>query len=210
MSNPLDFFNPDQFFLHKNRDSLNSINRPEDALSPYPAFPVRQEQIDIDNQSDLADQEDIFDTSLFLIDSSKGQHSAEEVMQDESACLGTESSIILSREGLRKQRRIAAAKNSHRLKKNDKQIKILSEVYKRTKGQLDLKSRNEIMAKTGLEWIQIYKWFFDRVNRKRSSVKRSCCDELPAQIFRVIGKDGREIGGPTPIFMVEKVDRNSR
>ena len=207
---PLDFFNPDQFYLHKTRDSLNSIYRPEDALSPYPSFPVRQEQIDIDASSELADQEDIFDTSFYLTTSAKEQDFGEEVMVDESACLGTESSIILSREGLRKQRRSMAASNSNRLKKSDKQIKILSDVYKKTKGQLDLKARNEIMAKTGLEWIQIYKWFFDRVNRKRSSTKRSCCDEMPAQIFRVIGKDGREIGGPTPIFKVEKVSKNSR
>ena len=32
---------------------------------------------------------------------------------------------------------------------------------------------------------------------------------LPFQIFRVIGKDGNEIGKPLPIFKVEKVYRRS-
>ena len=125
--------------------------------------------------------------------------------EDESLSLGTETSVKISREGSRrKQRKTTVFKNDHRQRKTDDQVKILDILYKKHKGRLGLKARQEAMAKTGLAWIQIYKWFFDKEHR-RKPVKLPCCCDIPSQIFRVIGKDGREIGGPKPIFKIEKV-----
>ena len=174
-------------------------------MTSYPSFPVREEIKDVDDMSDLGFEDD-FDASIFLSANDKQHEEVYMFNEDESPSLGTETSVKISREGLRRNKRSSATANSSRHKKSDHQVKILSDVYRKTKGQLDLKARNEIMAKTGLEWIQIYKWFFDRVNRK-SQAKNRCCEEQPTQIFRVIGKDGREIGGPAPLFKIEKIAR---
>ena len=64
------------------------------------------------------------------------------------------------------------------------------------------------MRATGLSWIQIYKWLFDR--QMKDAAKNAYTTQLPMQIFRVIGQDGREIGTPAPIFAVEKVSRKSK
>merc|ERR1712226_1139849 len=94
---PLDPFNPDNFYLKKSLESLNSINRPEDACSPYTSFLVRQPQIDINDQLD--EQEDVFDTSFYLISPAKNQNREEEadcmLNEDDSHSLGTESSMKL-------------------------------------------------------------------------------------------------------------------
>ena len=41
-------------------------------------------------------------------------------------------------------------------------------------GKLNRKVRKEAMTKTGLAWIQIYKWFFDR-QLKKSAMEKACC-----------------------------------
>jgi len=65
------------------------------------------------------------------------------------------------------------------------------------------------MKFTGLSWIQIYKWLFDR--QMKDAARHALAQfQLPNQIFRVIGPDGKEIGSPAPIFKVEKVDRASK
>ena len=72
----------------------------------------------------------------------------------------------ISRAGLRKMRTThssAYGKNSsYRQRKSDEQVKILTDLYQKHKGKLNRKVRKEAMAQTGLAWIQIYKWFFDR------------------------------------------------
>ena len=96
------------------------------------------------------------------------------------------------------------ASGSYRQRKSDDQVKILADLYQKHNGKLNRKVRKEAMAKTGLAWIQIYKWFFDR-QLKKNAMEKACCTQYPGQIFRVIGKDGQEIGKPQPIFLVEKV-----
>jgi len=116
------------------------------------------------------------------------------------------SSIKLSREGMRKFKKTTSCimTSSYRQRKSDDQVKILAGLYQKHNGKLNRKVRKEAMAKTGLLWIQIYKWFFDR-QLKKNAMEKACCTQYPAQIFRVIGKDGQEIGKPQPIFLVEKV-----
>lgn len=110
---------------------------------------------------------------------------------------GSSNSVKLSREGLRRYRKTAACTipNSYRQRKSDDQVKILATLYQKHNGKLNRKVRKEAMGKTGLAWIQIYKWFFDR-QLKKSAIEKACCTQYPGQIFRVIGKDGQEIGKP--------------
>ena len=161
------------------------------------------------------DEEEQIDGSLIITNEFRTVNSNETVEvqmynEDESPSLGTETSVKISREGMRRKRKTSAlVSDSYRQRKTDDQVKILADLYRKHKGRLDLNARKEAMAKTGLAWIQIYKWFFDREHR-RKPVKLPCCCEGPSQIFRVIGKDGREIGGPTPIFKVDKVTKGKR
>lgn len=64
------------------------------------------------------------------------------------------------------------------------------------------------MKATGLSWIQIYKWLFDK--QMKETEKRSLTQNtIPMPIFRVIGRDGKELGKPVQIFKIEKVVRSS-
>ena len=82
----------------------------------------------------------------------------------------------ISREGMRKQKKSNAclAQSSYRQRKSDEQVKILADLYQKHNGKLNRKVRKEAMAKTGLAWIQIYKWFFDR-QLKKSAIEKACC-----------------------------------
>lgn len=95
-----------------------------------------------------------------------------------------------------------------RVRKNREQVAYLKKVFEETGGVLNRAQRKKAMRVTGLCWIQIYKWLFDKKLKqaRKISMENSC---LPQQIFRVIGPDGREIGKPQPIFKIEKVQRNS-
>ena len=95
---------------------------------------------------------------------------------EESEQTLSQSSVKISREGMRKQKKTAACTmpNSYRQRKSDDQVKILSELYHKHNGKLSRKVRKEAMAKTGLAWIQIYKWFFDR-QLKKSAIEKACC-----------------------------------
>ena len=89
---------------------------------------------------------------------------------------GNSSSI--SREGLRRMKRTSTClsnkANSYRQRKTDDQVKILTELYQKHNGKLNRKVRKEAMSQTGLAWIQIYKWFFDR-QLKKSAIEKACC-----------------------------------
>ena len=147
--------------------------------------------------------------SHFEIPNSNEMSFAEPITENyEEPTLEKSSDSKISRAGLRKMRphysAYANKNSSYRQRKSDDQVKILTDLYQKHKGKLNRKVRKEAMAQTGLAWIQIYKWFFDR-QLKKSAIEKACCTQYPGQIFRVIGKDGREIGKPSPIFLVEKV-----
>ena len=77
---------------------------------------------------------------------------------------------------------------------------------------MNLNARRHFVEKTGLKWIKIYKWFFDKKVKQKCSPELNCsgCWKIPQKIFRVIGKDGIEIEDkPRPIFKVEKIVRNT-
>ena len=116
---------------------------------------------------------------------------------EESSNSGSQTAVVISREGMRRQKKTTACinANSYRQRKSDDQVKILADLYQKHNGKLNRKVRKEAMAKTGLAWIQIYKWFFDR-QLKKSAMEKACFTQYPGQIFRVIGKDGQEIGKP--------------
>jgi len=83
---------------------------------------------------------------------------------------------MISREGLRRQKKTSACtkNNTYRQRKSDEQVQILSKLYAEHNGKLNRKVRKEAIAQTGLAWIQIYKWFFDR-QLKKSAIEKACC-----------------------------------
>lgn len=102
-----------------------------------------------------------------IVNSNEEQSEEECTMSDmfEESESGSASGLHISREGLRKQRKTTACtkgSSSYRQRKTDDQVKILTDLYQKHNGKLSRKVRKEAMTKTGLAWIQIYKWFFDR------------------------------------------------
>jgi len=89
-----------------------------------------------------------------------------------------DSNMSVSREGLRRMRKtgscLSSKGNSYRQRKTDDQVKILTDLYQKHNGKLNRKVRKEAMSQTGLAWIQIYKWFFDR-QLKKSAIEKACC-----------------------------------
>ena len=115
---------------------------------------------------------------------------------------------VISREGMRKQRTRTSILVPDRLRKSTKQVDYLRSLYSQTGGKLDRKQRKRAMKATGLSWIQIYKWLFDK--QMKETEKRSLTQNtIPMPIFRVIGRDGKELGKPVQIFKIEKVVRSS-
>lgn len=55
--------------------------------------------------------------------------------------------------------------------------------------------KNEAIQKTGLAWIQIYKWFFDH-KVKKQNIENAYNLHYPFQIFKVTGADGRDLSKP--------------
>ena len=66
--------------------------------------------------------------------------------------------------------------------------------------------KDKAMRKTGLAWIQIYKWWFDHKVKKEKMMKAYSSD-YPFAVFKVEGPDGKE--KPRPLFHVEKVVRTA-
>ena len=82
-----------------------------------------------------------------------------------------------------------------RLRKSEKQVKILTELLKEYNGEINVEFRKKAQQKTGLQWIKIYKWVFDKKARDRmSKTFTPLNDEIP--IFRIINKHGRDITKP--------------
>jgi len=116
-----------------------------------------------------------------------------------------------SRKGLRKLNYVNHNKTkmsnaNNRRRKTDSQVSILVRIFDKYDGKLTKDLKEEAIRKTGLAWIQIYKWFFDH-KVKKANLDRAYRLHYPFQIFKVIGPDGRDLSKPQPIFKVEKIDK---
>lgn len=125
----------------------------------------------------------------------------------------SEASFSISREGLSnlKKRRFnnnMSMMSVNRVRKTEEQVRILTDLFERHDGKVTRKLRKEAERKTGLAWIQIYKWVFDKKARK-SQVDNVRLFNYPIPIFRVINKYGRDLTKPRPIFKLERVARQA-
>lgn len=76
-------------------------------------------------------------------------------------------------------------------------------VFDQYHGRVPKDLRKQAEQATGLTWLQIYKWIFDRKQRKKEySVYRLL--NYPVPIFRVTDKHGRDLTEKRPIFTVER------
>lgn len=93
---------------------------------------------------------------------------------------------------------------NNRRRKTDEQVSVLVKIFDKYDGKLSKEMKNEAINKTGLAWIQIYKWFFDH-KVKKSNLEKAYRLHYPFQVFKVVGADGRDLSRPQPIFKVEKI-----
>ena len=84
-----------------------------------------------------------------------------------------ETNVLISREGRRRQHgstsykmRLAAIQNNNRRRKTDQQVSTLVRIFDKYDGKLTKEMKEESIRKTGLAWIQIYKWVFDHKVKK--------------------------------------------
>ena len=102
---------------------------------------------------------DLEENSETVTDSAASRLWAEDQSSDELE--GTQCQLpLISREGMRKNRSSRFAPD--RLRKDSKQVSFLTRLYQLTGGKLDRKQRKLAIKVTGLSWIQIYKWLFDK------------------------------------------------
>jgi len=115
---------------------------------------------------------------------------------------------LFSRQSLRKMHRHSrGGYQENRVRKSHEQVAYLRRLYAETGGKFDRNQRKRAMRATGLSWIQIYKWLFDR--QMKDAANYAFVSSHPAQIFKVVGRNGQEIGARTPIFRIERVSRSS-
>lgn len=120
-----------------------------------------------------------------------------------------EHSLLISR-----FRRQQAKQNNeltflNRVRKSDEQVRFLINLFDATGGRVPKEIRQRAERETGLQWIQIYKWIFDRKQRRmQHDVFRLL--EYPVPIFRVTNKYGKDITTHRPIFKIERVKMASK
>lgn len=95
---------------------------------------------------------------------------------------------------------------NNRKRKTDEQVDVLLAIFDKHDGKPSKEMKEEAMSKTGLAWIQIYKWYFDHKVKKEKHM-RAYSTDYPFAIFKVEGPDGRE--KPRPLFYTEKVVRSA-
>jgi len=140
-------------------------------------------------------------------DNSRDKSPVERVYQDLSANeqWNSETTLLISREGTRKNRRNFECTFLNRVRKSDEQTRYLIGLFDQTNGRVPKEVRRRAEEQTGLTWIQIYKWIFDRKTRKKEfTVNRLL--EYPVPIFRVT-RNGKDITGKRPIFKLERAAR---
>lgn len=99
-------------------------------------------------------------------------------------------------------------KNPMRMHKTKNQLVILKQIHTKYRGKMGSKAKAEAVAMTGLQWIKIYKWFFDKQAKRVCPPEWNCrgCRNFAGHIFKVVRKDGSEIlDKPIPVFKVEKI-----
>ena len=101
-------------------------------------------------------------------------------------------------------------KNPLRQHKTKEQLIILKKIHEKYNGKMGTKAKREAVEKTGLEWIKIYKWFFDKKAKRVCPPEWNCrgCNRFGGNIFKVVRKNGSEIvDKPVPIFTLVKYTR---
>ena len=81
---------------------------------------------------------------------------------------------IISREGMRKSRSHHYMGQADRLRKSGDQVSYLMRLYQQSQahgGKVDRKQRKHAIKATGLTWIQIYKWLFDKKLKDTTALK---------------------------------------
>jgi len=126
------------------------------------------------------------------------------------------SSMRISRAGLRKlykPRKNATYSKfnstfNNRTRKSDAQVSTLLRIFDKCDGKVTKDIKEEAVQKTGLAWIQIYKWLFDH-KVKKDKLEHAYCLNYRLPIFKITGKDGRDLTNPRPIFETQKLDRST-
>ena len=119
----------------------------------------------------------------------------------------SDARTTITREGKRKMKR-KGDKNPMRMHKTKNQLVILKQIHTKYRGKMGSKAKAEAVAMTGLQWIKIYKWFFDKQAKRVCPPEWNCrgCRNFAGHIFKVVRKDGSEIlDKPIPVFKVEKI-----
>ena len=86
-------------------------------------------------------------------------------------------------------------------------MNALKDIYEEFGTTLDSKARQEAVNRTGLSWIQIYKWLFDQKSGrhdKKEQKQHKCCG---SKLFRVVDKSGDDKAHSSLLFKVEKVSK---
>ena len=92
----------------------------------------------------------------------------------------------------------------NRRKKDEDQIRYLQRLFIKTGGVCDRRYRKEAMKATGLTWLQIYKWFFDKQSRINAAKREcTCYTQSTANIF-LVTRNGEEVGKMLDVFSVQK------
>jgi hypothetical protein len=119
------------------------------------------------------------------------------------------TTLIISREGRRNMTRNNESTYMNRVRKSAEQTRFLIGLFDKTNGRVPKEIRRKAELATGLTWIQIYKWIFDRKSRQKEFDVYRLLD-YPVPIFRVTNKYGKDITGKRPIFKVERVATAAR
>lgn len=119
-----------------------------------------------------------------------------------------ETTLTISREGWRQSRRNNESTFMNRVRKTEEQTRYLIAMFDSTKGRIPKSLRDRAERATGLSWIQIYKWIFDRRQREKDfNVYRLL--NYPVPIFRVTNRHGKDITVRRPVFKVERPARTA-
>jgi hypothetical protein len=73
-----------------------------------------------------------------------------------------------------------------RTRKSKNQLQYLVKLLKKTKGKVNKELQQRAEKETGLKWLQIYKWMFDRTKRASDEAVYKALGIHPP-IFRVTG-----------------------
>lgn len=152
----------------------------------------------------------------------------------QSYAANDETCQSISREGLRVQRRRKALAPNRprkvsfsnemtvggvdRHRKADDEVVELNKLWDSCNGNLRRDMKKHAMERTGLKWLQIYKWFYDRKTREdKQSAECNHCGRLACSlaktqqpIFSVVRKDGQEVCSAAIFQVVRQPSTSSK